>query len=158
MDVFNSEWKQQWETFLKAPYIIASFMVAAWWIGWFLRGIKSERRIDGLESQLKLASGKVELADRAKDEVIRQFSDLKEEVAANAGKGPLAARMATVEAAIENFSAANNAVRSAIGIAVGASSVGASSVTDTISDLYSNTPLVLREEAERIKAEKERLK
>ena len=35
------------------------------------------------------------------------------------------------------------------------SAVGASAITDTISDLYSNTQLVLREEAERIRADKE---
>jgi hypothetical protein len=167
MGIFSTDtWKQQWETFLNAPYIIASFMAVAWLIGWWLRGIKSERRIDGLEGRvivfedrLKFADERAARANEVRDDVIRQFQTYKAEVAsANIENSALAATAAKIEAALDKLVTVTNETRSAIGIAVGASSVGASSVTDTISDLYSNTPLVLREEAERIKAEKERPK
>jgi hypothetical protein len=135
-------------------------------VGWWLRGIKSERRIDGLEGRiivfqdrLKFADERAARANEVRDDVIGQFQTYKTEVeSANAGNSTLAATAAKLESALDKLVTVTNETRSAIGISVGASSVGAFSVTDTIGDLYSNTPLVLREEAERIKAEKERLK
>jgi hypothetical protein len=162
MGVFSTDtWKQQWETFLNAPYIIVSFMAAAGLIGWWLRGMKSGRKIDGLagriivfEDRLKFADERAAHADEVRDDVIRQFQTYRTEVdAANAGNSVLAATAAKLETSLDKLVAVTNETRSAIGIVV-----GASSVTDTISDLYSNTPLVLREETERIKTEKERPK
>jgi hypothetical protein len=164
MGVFNPDtWKQQWETFLNAPYIIASFMVVAAFIGWWFRGIKSERRIDGLEGRiiifedrLKFADERAVRANEVRDDVIGQFQTYKAEVvSANAGNSTLSATAAKLEATLDKLVAVTNETRSAIGVAVGASSVRASYVADTISDLYSNSPLTIREEAERIKAEKE---
>jgi len=128
MGVFNPDtWKQQWETFLNAPYIIAAFMAMAGLTGWWLRGIKSERRIDGLESRLKLADERAAWANEIKDEALkaiaaeRQFRTLKAEIEANGGNGALAELVVKVKAAVEQFSAADEAARSAIAIATGAS-------------------------------------
>jgi len=125
------DWKQQWETFLNAPYIIASFMVAAWWIGWWLRGIKSGSKIDGLkgqigvfENRLTFASEKAVTANEARDDVIRQFQTYKSDVAAaNEGTRALVATAARLEAALDKLGAANNAVSSAIVGAARSSSV-----------------------------------
>jgi hypothetical protein len=122
MDVLNPDiWKQQWSAFVSAPYIIAPLIAGAVWLGWWLRGIKSEGKIGGLneriagfEDQLKFATEKASSANQAKDEVIRQFNDLKEEVVATAENVALTARVAKIEAAIEKLSTANNAVSSAI--------------------------------------------
>jgi hypothetical protein len=163
MELLNPAlWKQQWEAFVSAPYIIASFMAVAGLTGWWLRGIKSERKIDGLEGRvivfedrLKFADERAARANEVRDDVIGQFQTYKAEVtAANAGNGALAATAARLEAALDKLVAITNETRSAIGISVGTSSVP-SSVTNTISDLYSNTPLALRAGAE---ADKNRLK
>jgi hypothetical protein len=143
MGIFNTDtWKQQWETFLNAPYIIASFMSVAWLIGWWLRGIKSGRRIDGLEARiivfedrLKFAAEKVSTSNEARDDVLRQFQAYRAEVAANAGNITLAATAAKLEAALDKLGAANNAVSSAIGVAAG------TSTATGISGPLSNTPL-----------------
>jgi hypothetical protein len=119
MDMPNLDtWKQQWTAFMSAPYIMFSFILGGGLVGWWLRWIKSEGRIAGLngrisvfEDRLKLAAEQVALADRAKDEVVRQFNDLKAGVA---GNGALAERVAKVEAALNELAAANNAVRSAV--------------------------------------------
>jgi hypothetical protein len=131
MDVFNPDmWKRQWEMFVSAPYIMLPLAVGAGLIGWWLRGMTSERKIDGLEGKiaglnerivlfedrLKFAAEKVAWASRAKDEVEGQFQTYKAEVAANAGYASLAATAAKIDAAINNLSAANKAVSNAIGL------------------------------------------
>lgn len=164
-------WRHLSEAFVSAPYyIILPLVAAAWWVGWWLRGIKSERKIDGLkgeiavfEAHLKFTAEKVVSANEARDGVIGQFQAYKAEVAANAGYLMPAAMMAKLEAALDKLVAADSAVGSAIAGAARISAttamnaslspVGESSVTDTISDLYSNTPLTLRDQAE---TEKER--
>jgi len=125
MDPFNPDtWKQQWEVFMSARYIIISFVAGAGVIGWWLRGLKSERRIDGLEGRiavfedrLKLAGRKAVTANEARDDVIRQFQTYKTEVTATAGNTTLAAMAAKLEIALAKLGAANNAVGSAIGAA-----------------------------------------
>jgi hypothetical protein len=165
-------WKQQLATLMSAPYIIFPLLAIVAAIVWWFRGTMFQSTIDGLreqikvleaqktifDAQLQLAANKSEFERWSQDGLARQFNDFKAEVMDGAGIGVIAARIEWLETALNELVAANNAVRSAIGIAIGASSVRASSVTDTVSDLYSNTPLVLREEAERIKAEKERPK
>jgi hypothetical protein len=143
MGAFDTDWKQQWETFLKAPYIIASFMFVAGLIGWWLSGIKSGRRIDGLDAQLKIAHKRAAWAIEVRDDVIGKFQTYRAEVTANAGNSTLAATAAKLETALDKLVAATNAVRSATGI-----SVGSSTVTGISDDSFSNTPLALRVEAE----------
>lgn len=122
MDLFDLDlWKQQWQAFMNAPYIIAPFIAGAGLAGWWLRALKSGRKIDGLagrialfEDRLKFASEKAESANQAKDEVERQFQIYKAEVTANSGADQLTILAAKVDAAIAQFSAASNAVSSAI--------------------------------------------
>jgi hypothetical protein len=148
MDALNPDtWKQQWEAFMNAPYIIITpsliIAVATWWIrGWQVRVYKE---------RLQLASERTAFANEAKDDVIRQFNDLKAE-AAKAGNGALAARVANVEAAIEKLSVANNAVRSAIGITNNISAVNSMNVS------LSTTPLPLLDEEMTTKAKNGRMK
>jgi hypothetical protein len=96
----------------------------------------------GYRRQIATAAEKLELADRAKGEVERQFNAYKEEASAGADYGVLVERMAKVEAAIGELSTANNAVRSAIGISVG------TSTATGISDSFANT-LALQAEADK---------
>ena len=132
MDAFNLDiWKQQWETFLSAPYIIASFIFGAGLVGWWLRGIQSAGTIGGLngritvcEDRLKFAAEQIVAAEKAKGEAESQFHIYKAEVSANAGNVALAATAAKFNAAIEKWSAANNAVSSAIGAVSGVSARG----------------------------------
>jgi len=114
MDVFNPEaWKQQLAAFMSYPYIMLTGIAITAGIVWWFRGFQ----IKIFEDRLKLAADKVELADRAKNEVETQFRAYKDEIATGGGKDALIERVANVEAAIEKLSAANNAVRSAIGAA-----------------------------------------
>jgi hypothetical protein len=117
-------WKLQWVAFLSAPYIIIPFIVVAGGIGWWLRGLKSERRIDGLEGRiavfedrLKLAAEKVVSSNEARDDVIRQFQGYRAEVAGNAEYRMPTALMERLEAALEKLVAADNAVSSVVGVA-----------------------------------------
>jgi hypothetical protein len=144
MGVFDTDtWKQQWETFLNAPYIIASFMAGAGMIGWWLCGIKSGRKIDGLEARiivfedrLKFADERAAHADEVRDDVIRQFQTYRTEVdAANIGNSALSATAAKLEAALDKLVAATNEARSAIGVGAG------TSAATGISGPLSNTPL-----------------
>jgi hypothetical protein len=123
---------KEWPVIKDAPHLfiggIIATIVLTVPIIWFVVnwGYRRQRAVS--EERLKLAAEKVESADRAKDEVGKQFHAYKEEVAAGAGYEALVGRIAKVEAAIENLSIANNAVRSAIGIATGASAAAASSM------------------------------
>jgi hypothetical protein len=129
MDLLNPDvWKQQLAAFMTYPYIMVTGIVLTAGIVWWFRGFQ----IKVFEARLQYADERAAGANEAKDEVVRKFNDLK----AEAGSGALAARVATLEVAIEKLSAANNAVRSAIGVAVGVS-------TET-----SITPLVLRVQTE----------
>jgi hypothetical protein len=147
MGVFNTDtWKQQWETFLNAPYVIASFMAVAGLIGWWLRGVKSGRRIDGLEGRiivfedrLKFADERAAHADEVRDDVIRQFQTYRAEVdVANIGNSALSTTAAKLEAALDKLVSATNEARSAIGVDGGASA------TTGIDDSLSKGPLALR--------------
>ena len=144
MDMFFNPdtWKQQWTALVSAPYIIAPLIVVAVWLGWWLRGIKSEGKLGGLnerilgfEDQLKFAADKAATANQAKDEVVRQFNELKAGVA---GNDALAERVAKVEAALNELVAANNAVRSAVsGIIIateGADIANASGIVGKVRD------------------------
>jgi hypothetical protein len=146
MDIFNSDfWKQQWEAFVTAPFIMLPPIAIAAWAGWWLKGTVSEGTIASLkgrlelakdrksadefegkiavlklqialfENRLKLADEKVELADKTRAEVERQFKAFKDEVAADVGSSH-AAQAAKVDAAIADFSVANNAVSSAVSL------------------------------------------
>ncbi|HEY8650534.1 MAG TPA: hypothetical protein VIL70_06425 [Chthoniobacterales bacterium] len=154
-------WKQQWEAFMNAPYIMFPLLLFVAGAVWWFRGKMSEATVAGLREQinglreqinifnarLQLAAEKASLADEAKDELERQFQTYKAEVAAKAGNGAFDARIAKVEASIEKLAAANNAVRSAIGVAAGVFTVTGSN------DSFANTPLAMRVQAE---ADKER--
>ena len=142
MDVPNLDTlEQEWKAFLSAPYIITPLIVVAGVIGWWLRGIKSGRKIDGLEADSKLADKRAAWAIELKDEAIkaieaeRQFKDSRADIIASSGNDSLAERLVKVEAAVEKLSVANNAARSAIGIAVG------TLAATEIGDSFSNTPL-----------------
>jgi hypothetical protein len=104
MDVFNPDtWKQQWTAFMSAPYIMFPLIACAIWGAWWLRGAKSAERIAVFEDRLKFAAEKVESANKAKDEVEKQFQDYRTEVAAKAENGTLAAAAARVEAAMDRL-------------------------------------------------------
>jgi hypothetical protein len=111
-----------WQVTVSASVIIAAIIIIALAIWsamrWRYGGIieKKDASIAVFQDRLNLAAEKVELADRAKDNVEKQFHAYKEEAAAGAGSGVLAERMAKVEAAIKKLSTANNAVRSVIEI------------------------------------------
>jgi hypothetical protein len=121
MDRFNPDtWKQQWEAFMSAPYIMFPLIAIAGFLGWWLRGVMYEGKVAGLtgriivfEDRLRLAAEKAESADVAKSEVERQFQAYKAEV----GDGALAAAAAKVEAAIDELDTANNAVSDALAAA-----------------------------------------
>jgi hypothetical protein len=128
------------------PCIIAPFIAGAALMSWWLRGIKSERRIDALEGRiavfedrLKFAAEKVVSANEARDDVIGQFQAYKADVAANAGNSVLAATAAKLEAALDKLATANNAVSSAIS---GAARISA---TTAMYASLSSTPLPLRQ-------------
>jgi outer membrane murein-binding lipoprotein Lpp len=162
MDVFNPDvWKQQWATFVSAPYIIAPFVIGAFFGGWLLRGIKSEGKIAGLETKieglasvfearLRFADDRAARANEVRDDIARQFKDFKADVVAGAGMDALTARVATIEAMIDKLAVANNAVRSAIG-AARVSSTSSMSVNVSLS----NSPLPLRDPEEGIKPDKD---
>jgi len=111
MDVFNPDtWEQQWADFMSYPYIMVTGIAITAGVVWWFRGFQ----IKIFEGRLKLATEKVDLADRAKNEVEKQFRAYKEEVASGGGNDALAARVATVEAAFAELAAASNAVRTAL--------------------------------------------
>jgi hypothetical protein len=120
MDVFNPDtWKQQWATLMSAPYIMFPIIAIAVWVSWWLRGTTSKGEIAGLngrvtvfEDRLRLAAEKAESADRAKNEVEKQFQAYKAEV----GNGAPAATTAKVEAAIDKLATAINAVSDALAV------------------------------------------
>jgi hypothetical protein len=151
-------WKQQWEAFLSAPYIIVPFIAAAWWIGWWLRGVRSKGKIDGLKGEiavfkdhLKFTADKVVSANEARDDFIEQFQAYKAEVSANSGYLIPTAMMAKLDAALDKLVAADNAVSSAIGVSARISAGSSMNVS------LSNSTLPLRVQAEKDEADKERL-
>jgi outer membrane murein-binding lipoprotein Lpp len=129
-------WRIQWNAFLSAPYIILPpaiiLAVATWWF----RGTMFQSTIAGLREQIKAFEARLKLADdraawanEVRDDIARQFKDFKAEIASGgAWKDALTARVATMGATIDKLEAANNAVRSAIGVSVGASVAAASSM------------------------------
>jgi len=143
MDPFSRDaWKQQWDAFVSAPFIIFPPLAVVAFIVWWFRGRIDEavaaglrEQIKAFETRLQLADDKAARANEIKEDVVGQFNTLKLEVAAKVANGDLTGRVVRLEAAIEKLSAANNAVRSAIGVAAGASAVTG------ISGPLSNTPL-----------------
>ena len=109
-------------------------------VTWFFVNWSYRRRIAVFEDRLKLADEKIAWANNVRDESIKafkalnEFNELKAEIAANARADALEVRVEYVETAVEKLSAANNAFRSVIGIATGASD--ASGISDS---LFSNT-------------------
>ena len=89
----------------------------------------------GYQQRLKLADERVKWANDVRDDIIRQFKDFKEDAGAGAGVVALTARIEQLETSFNKLTAADNAVRSAIGIAAGASAATG------ISGPLSNTPL-----------------
>jgi hypothetical protein len=150
MDVPNIDtMAQQWETFLSAPYIILPPAIILAGAAWWFRGTMFQSTISGLreqikvfgaqktifDAQLQLAADKLELERGSQVSFARQFNDFKTEVAAEAGLDALTARVAGMETSLNELVSANNAVSSAIGIAIGASAAAG------ISGPLSNTPL-----------------
>jgi hypothetical protein len=128
MDVTSPEmWKQEWMAFTSAPYIILPFIVAGWLAGLWFRGRTTEGEIAGLkreisvhdreisvwELRLKLATDLVAAADRARDELDKQFQAYKAEVAAKGSN----ASPAKVEAALEQLNKEDALVTHALKIA-----------------------------------------
>jgi hypothetical protein len=145
-------WAKEWPVIAGAQHLFIGAIIATIVlmvpIIWFVINWGYRRQIAVSEERLKLAAEKVELSDRAKDEVEKQFHAYKDEVAAGAAYDVLVERMAKLEAAIEELSIANNAVSSAITVAVRMS--GATSMNASLS----SSPLPLRQ----AEADKERLK
>ena len=152
-----------------APYHffggIITITVLAVVIIWFLFNWVYRHRFAAKDDQLAARDERLAQAKEKQQDAEQRSKDLQSviekltaQLKANASIEDITVTASSAKTKVGELMIANNAVRSAIGIAVGACSVRASSVADTISDLYSNTPLVLREEAEQIKAEKERLK
>jgi hypothetical protein len=117
MDLFNPDtWKQQWMALANSPYATALVVAIAVWVGWWLRGIRSKRKIVGLnsvfEERLKLAAEQAALADQAKSDLGRQFEVYKAQVAANAETAALTAAAAEVDRAFLRFAGANNTMSS----------------------------------------------
>ncbi len=132
-DMLNPDtWKNQWEAFMKAPYIIFPLIISVMAAVWWLRGAILQGQIDVLvrenasqnaifENRRQLAAEKVELANQAKSEVERQLNDLK---ASSVGNDALVTMVSRLEQAIEKVSAANNAVvKAAVGAADGRATV-----------------------------------
>jgi len=157
MDVPNIDtMAQQWETFLSAPYIILPPAIILAGAAWWLRGTMFQSTISALreqikvfgaqktifDAQLQLAADKLELECGRQDSFSKQFNDFKIEVTAGAGIDALTARVAGLETSLNELEAANNAARSAIGIAVGtlaATEIGVS---------FSNTPFLALRDAQ----------
>jgi hypothetical protein len=128
MDVTNPEmWKQEWTAFASAPYIILPFIVAGWLAGLWFRGRATEGEIAGLKSEisvhdreisvwelrLKLATDSVATADRARDELDKQFQAYKAEVAAKGSN----ASAGKVEAAFEQLKRENAIMEAGLRVA-----------------------------------------
>jgi hypothetical protein len=147
---------QNWRTFLSAPYIIVPPVIIVAVIVWWFRGTMFQPTIAGLkgeiaglreqinvfgaqktifDAQLQLAADKLEFERGRQDSFAKQFDAFKIEVTAGAGIDALTARVAGLEASLNELAAANNAARSAIGIAVG------TLAATEIGDSFSNTPL-----------------
>jgi hypothetical protein len=126
VDLLNLEnAKQQWATFVSAPYIIVPSMILAAIVAWWVRSFKAATRISGLEGviaglrerievfedRLKLAKEQAEAAQQARAAVEKQFAAYKAEISAH---GEVAASLAAIavkiEAALERLGTANNAV------------------------------------------------
>jgi hypothetical protein len=113
-----------------------------------ISGLREQIKVFGaqktiFDAQLQLAADKLELERERQDSLARQFNDFKVEVAAGAGIDALTARVAGLEISLDELATANNAVRSAIGIAVGTLAATETSVS------FSNTPIALQAEADK---------
>jgi hypothetical protein len=76
---------------MRYPYIMAVGVATTAIVVWWFRGF-----------QLKIFKARLKLASETKDEVVRQFNDLKAAVAAGAGVDALTARIEKLEAAVHS--------------------------------------------------------
>jgi hypothetical protein len=165
MDVPNIDtMAQQWGTFLSAPYIILPPAIILAGAAWWFRGTMFQSTISGLkaeiaglreqinvfgaqktifDAQMQLAEKELAFERTSQDSLARQFNDFKVDITAGAGIDTLTARVAGLETSLKEIAVANNAVRSAIGIAVG------TLAATEIGDSFSNTPLGLQAEADK---------
>jgi len=128
MDAFNLDTLgQQGRMFLNAPYIVLPpaiiVAIAVWWFRGtmfqpVIAGLREQIKVFGaqktiFDTQMQITAEKLELERERQDSLARQINGLKEEVA-KAGNDALAARVAEVERALAELSAASNAVSSAL--------------------------------------------
>jgi hypothetical protein len=127
---------KEWPVITGAPHLfwggIITTIVFAVPLTWFVVNWSYKQR-------LKLADEREAFADKVKNDIASQFKDFKEAVAAGAGIDAITARVEKLEASHNELTAANDAVRSAMGVSVGRA-VGTSAVTG-ISGPLSNTSL-----------------
>jgi hypothetical protein len=116
MNPFDPEtWKQEWTAFWSAHWIVGPLIALAGFVGWWFRGRMSEAQIAGLNAQISALNERLTLAkeltaaaEKAKDELEKQFMDYNAEVAAK-GRNASPAKLG---AAIGKFSAANTELNS----------------------------------------------
>jgi len=154
---FSAEWwEHQKVALMNTPILCLPLPAIVAVIVWWFRGTMFQPTISGLkgetaglreqinvfraqktifDAQLQLAADKLEFERRRHDSLATQLNDFKVEVVAGAGIDSLTARVAGLETSLNELSTANNAVRSAIGVAIGASAATG------ISGPLSNTPL-----------------
>jgi hypothetical protein len=155
---------KEWPVISGAPYHffggIITITVLTVAIIWFLfnwvyrhRFAAKDDQLAAREERLTQAKEKQQDAEQKSKDLQSVIEKLTAQLDAKASIEEITITASSAKTKVGELMIANNAVRSAIGIAIGASS--ATGITDMS---FQNTPLVLREEAERIKAEKERLK
>jgi hypothetical protein len=157
MDTFSADWwKQQLAALVNSPILCLPPAAIVAFVVWWFRGTMFQPTISGLkgeiaglreqinvfgaqktifDAQMQLAARELAFERTSQDSFARQFNDFKIEVSAGAGIDALTARVAGLETSFNELAAANNAVRSAIGIAVG------TLAATEIGDSFSNTPL-----------------
>jgi hypothetical protein len=122
---------KEWPVITGAPHLVFEGIIAitvlVGSVTWFFVNWSYRHRIAVFEDRLKLADEKTAWANNVKDESVKafkalnEFNELKAVIAANARADTLKARVDYVETAVIKLEAANNAFRSVIGIATGAS-------------------------------------
>jgi hypothetical protein len=138
-------WEQQRVALMSTPILCLPPAAIVAVVVWWFRGTMFQSTISGLreqikvfgaqktifDAQLQLAADKLELERGRQDGLTRQFNDFKDEVAAGAGIDALTARVAELETSLNELATANNAARSAIGIAIG--TLAATEIGDSFS-------------------------
>jgi hypothetical protein len=129
MDPFKPEtWKQQWDAFMTAPYLLMPLIIAALILGWWIGKRLASAGLDGLngtidnlranigvlEARLDFASDREKDVHRTSANLEKQIQDLTAQIAAGASNKQLIATSAKVDVAITQFSTANNALATAL--------------------------------------------